>query len=631
MSYPIQGDLTAQTGDVADLLVVLSTSVSYFASVAMLIIDVRSPSSSPSIGTYFDSCIFLITFILLGRVLESYARERTTDAVAELGSMRPENAILLEEETSSNRAPMDHNALDEGKPALPDQRGLPMRTRRIPIEQLEKGDLVLIPPGSVPPIDGVIVSGSTTFDESSLTGESKPVPKSTRSEVFTGTVNMKSAVTLRVTTLPSHTMLDQIISAVSNASTHKAPIEKLAERLTGVFVPIIVYLSMVVAAVWLCVAFTTDVGANHLATGGGRAFFAIEFAISTLVVACPCGIGLAVPCANAVGIGLAAKHGILACKGGEAFLAARQIQKVALDKTGTLTTGKTSVVAARYWPNDLPGGSHHQISKDNLTTDEGAAFDQQLIEAAVLELAKGSSHPLARGMTEWLASQGHTIPGLKIIQTREVPGRGLRGSIEFTSNDPRQTVAFSLLFGNLALLEENGAVVSESQTDVLDKFINDARSIVLVAIKTVCRTPGGEVDESNRQHDADLSTPFKLVAAYALSDPPRDTTACVIQSLQAQMKRIIMLTGDNIETARAVARTVGIDPKDIMAGIKPIDKADVIRQLQGMPPLQEKTLQSSSHSKGPNPCKKGAERTVSEKVMFVGGEPRSFLDCLCCY
>ncbi|ORY25914.1 E1-E2 ATPase-domain-containing protein, partial [Naematelia encephala] len=279
-----------------DLLVVLSTTTSYFASIAMLILDVRSDPTSDSVGTYFDSCVFLIMFILLGRTLESYAKSKTTDSVSLLGQLRPETALLVEpdkgqgkqiangselEKTGMSRtdSETDRTETDSETDHTDSQRG--PSSRAIPVEHLEIGDLILIPPGSLPPTDGIVVSGKTTFDESSLTGESRPVIKSPNDEIFTGTTNLTSAITVRVTRLGGSTMLEKIISAVSDASSRKAPLEKMAERLTGVFVPMIVYLALIVLAIWLSIALT-----GHLHTGsdrpGGRVFSALEFAIATL-------------------------------------------------------------------------------------------------------------------------------------------------------------------------------------------------------------------------------------------------------------------------------------------------------------------------------------------------------------
>lgn len=473
-----------------DLLVALSTSVSYFASVAMLAIDVRHPGRM-SIGTYFDASPFLIMFILLGRTLEAYAKAKTTDAVALLGALRPATAWLVENEKED--------------------------AREIPVDLVERGDVLLIHPGALPPADGIVVYGSSSFDESSLTGEAVPVAKEKGDEVYTGTTNLSSAVHIAVTKLGGDTMLDRIIAAVSRAS--KAPLEKAAETLTGVFVPAICYFSICVLALWLGLTYGGVVNPHNQA---GRAFFAIEFCVAVLVVACPCGIGLAVPCANAVGTGLAAKAGILA-GGGEAFTAITKVTTIALDKTGTLTQGKPAVV--------------DEIS---LTEDTEVALATRALEAT-------STHPLAVGLTEHLSSLEGSV---EVVSSEEIAGRGLTA---------RMASGLELAIGNDKLMSDHDVDLS-SVADTLSTWGSQARSVVLVAA---------------RRDDA----PWSLATAYALSDPLRPSTARILAQLQKRF-RVVMLTGDNAATAAAIGKELGLKPEDVHAGLGPQDKADAIAKLQ---------------------------------------------------
>jgi len=506
-----------------DLLVALSTTVAYFASLAMLIIDVTSPSSAESVGSYFDSSVFLIMFILLGRVLEAYAKSRTTDAVSLLGRLRAENALLVEDQSAETVASAEGSDVTQ------------QISTNVPVEHLEKGDLILVPPGSLPPTDGVIVTGLTTFDESSLTGESRPVRKGPGDEVFTGTTNLSGAVIIRITTTAGETILERIMRAVSEANGHKAPIEKLAETLTGVFVPIIVYLALIVLAIWLALA-SVGVLSSRESKSGGEYFFAIEFAIATLVVACPCGIGLAVPCANAVGIGLVAKEGILATTGGEAFLGATKVGVVVLDKTGTLTVGKSTVTDAENWSN-LAG----EIEK---------------AERMVLEIERGSTHPLAQGLVSHLESQAQSPFRIEILSTEEIAGRGVMASVAL---DER---LLDVLIGNAALLIDNGITLSSDHDQIIRQWSEAAKSVVLVALRS------------------DPSSPYALTAAYALADAPRETTAPALATLREIGIQIKMLSGDNALTARAVGKLVGIPAEDVIAGVNPEGKAQVIRSLQ---------------------------------------------------
>lgn len=475
-----------------DLLVALSTTVSYAASLAMLAIDVRS--NRMSIGTYFDASVFVIMFILLGRTLEAYAKSKTTDAVALLGALRPDTAWLVEK---------DGNA------------------REISADLVERGDVLLVHPGSLPPTDGIVLSGTTTFDESSLTGESLPVPKEPGAEVYTGTTNLTSAVQIEVTSLGGDTMLDRIITAVSSAS--KAPLEKAAETLTGVFVPVICYFSILVLALWLGLTYGGVVTPHNEA---GKAFFAIEFCVAVLVVACPCGIGLAVPCANAVGTGLAAKAGILA-GGGEAFTGITKVTTVALDKTGTLTMGKPSVV-----------------DEVELSEDADVALATRALEST-------STHPLAVGLVEHLADLNGRVD---VKTSEEIAGKGLTAVVATKTGD------LHLAIGNEKLMADHGVDLGPILAMVED-WGTQSRSVILVASRR------GE-------------TPFALSAAYALADPLRPTTKPILAALKKKGYRIVMLTGDNARTAGAIGAELGLEPKDVHASLGPQDKADRIASLQ---------------------------------------------------
>ncbi|RSH88277.1 uncharacterized protein EHS24_000811 [Apiotrichum porosum] len=554
-----------------DLLVSLSTTVSYFASIAMLALDVKAGPDVMTIGTYFDSGVFIIMFILLGRTLEAYAKSRTTDAVALLGTLRPPTAWLVEEgkedsaveelkhslerhstssdETANGKGSMEKTR-SSGSETPPDSSSSPL-AREIPVDHVEYGDVLLVHPGALPPADGVIVSGHTTFDESSLTGESRPVSKSPGDDVFTGTTNQSAAVSVRVTSLAADTMLERIIRAVSDASGRKAPIERAAERLTGVFVPVVIYLSIIVLAVWLGVTFGGIIDPSHYHGSGGRAFFALEFAISVLVVACPCGIGLAVPCANAVGNGLAAAAGILASGGGEAFTAATKVTTIAFDKTGTLTVGR-SVVTDEYFPSELP-------------------VDRSVIERATRDVEAQSTHPLAVGVVEHLKLKG-TDARVSITESAEIAGRGLRATLSVVDAD-----ALELLVGNSALLAENGVHLSPAEQERVEQWTSDAKSVVLVAARVLAAAPSSSTAPSLL---FSATAPFALAGMYALSDPPRETTAGVLATLRKQGYRLVMLSGDNAGTASAVARMVGIESEDVFAGVGPEGKADAIRTMQ---------------------------------------------------
>ena len=563
-----------------DLLVVLSTTVSYFASLAMLIIDIHS-SHLESVGTYFDSCVFLIMFILLGRVLESFAKSKTTDAVSLLGRLRPDYALLVENRCTPGKM---NESLQKRQDDMQQAREwTETSTRTVPVEHLEIGDFILLQPGSFPPTDGIITSGTTTFDESSLTGESLPITKQPGDEIFTGTTNLSSAITIRVTRLESDTVLEKIMSAVSSATIRKAPLEKLAEKLTGVFVPIIVYLSLIVLIVWVSLATSGCLDEQVGSNGGGKIFFAIEFAIATLVVACPCGIGLAVPCANAVGTGLVAKAGVLASGGGEAFVAATKVDIVILDKTGTLTEGKSTVTDEACWDRE--------------------GMDEEEMKGVVRELENTSTHPLARGLAEYL--EGRQV-SVEVVKSEEIPGRGLRATIK------DQHGVYDILLGNTALILDHGTQPSNDQRALLENWSENAKSTILVAIRRSATHSVSTYPPSGKA--------YLLRGAFALSDPPRPSSLRALNALRARGVSTTMLSGDNPNTAQAVGKLVGISPENVRGGVGPQGKADVIRELQEMIPTREK---SRWRERWETTCKTlgvKVPRSEPNRVMFVGGE-----------
>ena len=525
----------------------------------MLILDVRAPLGTNSVGTYFDSCVFLIMFILLGRTLEAFAKLKTTDAVSLLGLLRPDTALFVDPQLDES---------DVVETAMVDSAS----SRYVPVDRLERGDLLIIQPGSLPPTDGIIVSGSTTLDESSLTGESLGVPKGPGDEIFTGTINKSSAIVIRVTSLASETMLERIIAAVSNASAHKAPLEKLAEKLTGVFVPVIVYIAIVVLTVWISVTLGSKADVDT-ASPGGRVFFAFEFAISTLIVACPCGIGLAIPCANAVGNGIAARAGILASGGGQAFMAATKVKTIVLDKTGTLTIGKSMVTDEEY---------------------PGDPTSCPVMMQAIREVESQSTHPLALGLVNHIDQK--STDRVEIIESNEVAGRGIRARTKVVED------TIDLLVGNVPFMLENGVAISESCESSISKWSTEAKSVVLVAKRS------------------DESKDYRLSAMFALSDPPRESTFAVLACLRGKGYHLVMLSGDNERTAQAVGKLVGIEEKDVRAGVGPEEKAGVIRELQRpAEPSEGNELKV---------CWKGWKSSIDTRqdasgVMFVGGKQKA--------
>ncbi|CAE6531551.1 unnamed protein product [Rhizoctonia solani] len=507
-----------------DLLVALSTTTAYLASVAMMAIDVRtSPHDAMEVEmrTYFDSSVFLIFFILAGRLLEGRAKVKTGDAISMLGAIRPEKAILM----------TGADAVASGEAG----------TRQVSVDMLELGDTILVQPGSIPPADGTILSGKTTVDESSLTGESRPVEKGPGDVLVCGTTNLTSAVTVRVDKLGDATVLEKIVRAVADAQGRKAPIERLADRISGVFVPIVVWLSLIILAIWLGVSLGGVLPEGSLPMGrdgtGDRVFFAFEFMIAVLIVACPCGIGLAAPTAQAVGAGMAAKAGILAQGGGEAFQRASQVTTVVFDKTGTLTLGEPRV------------------------TDSKVLREFGWLLATVREMEMGSTHPIALALVRHCESESKESEAPQLLGCEEKSGRGLVALVRIGSE------SYPVLVGNATLMSDYHVHVDES---LFDEWQRQGKTVVFAAM-------GRPSADSS---DGKLWTGYELAMCFAVADALRPESISTVTELHKSGKQVWMLSGDNIVTAKAVAHDLGIPEDRVVAGVLPHEKADFITRLQ---------------------------------------------------
>ena len=440
------------------------------------------------------------------------------------------------------------------------------RVQRIHIDEIELGDVILIPPGSIPPTDGEIVHGTTTVDESSLTGESVPVPKSLGDKLFTGTTNVSSAVTIRVTNLGNETALQQIVRAVGESLNHKAPIEDLADRITSVFVPIVIYMSLIVLIIWLAISLTPGtIPLSWFPNGhpetADRVFFAFQFAIALLAVACPCGIGLAAPAAQAVGAGMAAKAGILAQGGGPAFQLATQVDTVVFDKTGTLTKGTPEVVVAEM-----------------LRDDEWVLEVVRLVE-------EGSTHPLAAALVKYANSKIVRSHGeLKILEVEEIAGKGTKGRLKVDG----RIMSFKL--GSEAFMED---ILPADYNPVTTRdWKQRGYSVVLLSLSNLDPLSPSAIEQ------------LSIAARFAISDPPRDEAARTIASLKRSGKSVWMLSGDNEITARAVARELGIDHSNVRAGVLPQEKSAFIQELKEQAFVK--------------PRRWGGKRNGKAVVMFIG-------------
>uniref|UniRef100_A0A9P3BHE0 HMA domain-containing protein n=1 Tax=Aspergillus pseudoviridinutans TaxID=1517512 RepID=A0A9P3BHE0_9EURO len=523
-----------------NLLISAGTTVAYVSSLAVLIMDAAAKTSTSSHSTtYFDSVVFLTLFILAGRFMEAYSKARTGDAVASLGKLRPSEAILVE-----NSTPTDQS--ESGSSSVESQQ-------RIAVDLLEIGDVVSIPHGASPPADGVIIGQNTyQFDESSLTGESKPVQKSADDQVFTGSVNVGQPVKIKVTALGGSSMLDQIISVVREGQSRRAPLERVADVLTSHFVPVITLIAILTFIIWLSLGLSGALPPDYLDTErGGWAFWSLEFAIAVFVVACPCGLALAAPTALFVGGGLAARHGILVKGGGEAFQEASRLNAIIFDKTGTLTEGGSLKV------------SDHEV----LVTDaEQIRVSWKLAQ----QLEESSNHPIARAVSAFCKGRSE-IP-VVASDIEEKSGKGMTGTFTVSINDPASdasaTVVYEAAIGNEALLQSlPSAVDTPRLSSLLKEYQSAGKSTAILSLRKIEPT---STDKPS----------FTPAIVFATTDAIRPQASEIISQLRKRHVDVFMCTGDNLTTAYAVADMVGISRSNVMANVMPAGKADFVRKVQ---------------------------------------------------
>ncbi|RJE19401.1 Heavy-metal-associated domain protein [Aspergillus sclerotialis] len=512
-----------------NLLISAGTTVAYFSSLAVLIIDaVAGKSANTHSSSYFDSVVFLTLFILAGRYMEAYSKAKTGNAVASLGKLRPSEALLIDQ-SSANSEPVADGSGASG-------------IIRVDVDLLEIGDIVRVPHGASPPADGVITgTGSYQFDESTLTGESKPVKKLPGDSVFTGSVNVGQPVQVKLSELGGSSMLDQIIAVVREGQSKRAPMERVADTLTSHFVPVITFIAISTFVIWLALGLSGTLPADYLDTPhGGWTFWALEFAISVFVVACPCGLALAAPTALFVGGGLAARNGILVKGGGEAFQEASRLNAIVFDKTGTLTEGGSLKVT-----------EHEVLSKDPEKLEES------------------SNHPIARAIMEFCDDKESA--SILSSDIHEIPGQGMRGTFTLStgnSESDKHTVKYEAAIGNERLLQQ---IVSPNMdmyylSTLLSKYQSAGKSTAILSIREFDSGPANGT--------------FCPAIVFATSDLIRPEAVQVISKLGKRNVNVYMCTGDNQTTAHAVADMLGILRSNVMANVMPAEKAAFVRKIQ---------------------------------------------------
>ena len=476
----------------------------------------------PEIGweCFFDEPVMLIGFILLGRSLESWARREALSSFQALISLQPQTARLVNNTVIASESQNNLN---------------PSEAIVIPVEHLRLGEWVQVLPGEQIPVDGVLVLGSSTIDESMLTGEAIPVEKNIGDKLSAGTLNRSGLITLEITQLSSNTQLAKIIQWVEDAQTRRAPVQQLADRIAGYFTYIVLTLSVLTFLGWYCFGQSILLdsqsamsGMDHMA-GMPRIdrlppsplLMSLKLAISLMVVACPCALGLATPTALIVGSSLGAQRGLL-IRGGDVLQQVDRLDTVVFDKTGTLTLGCSEV------QDILPTAS---IGPDRL-----------LQLAATLE--SGTQHPLALAILT--AARSTQLDLLSMHDSQTIAGCGVQATVE---NQPYK-------LGTSTWLMAAGVTIESSVLQQAEDFGKDGKTIIFIA--------------QDRQ----------LLGLITVTDTLRPEAADTIQALQEQGLRVMLLTGDRLSVAKSIALQVGIPQDQIIAEVLPQGKADAIAKLQ---------------------------------------------------
>ncbi|WP_298552560.1 heavy metal translocating P-type ATPase [uncultured Parabacteroides sp.] len=461
-----------------DTLVALSTSIAFLFSLFNTLCPGFWLEKGLEPHVYYEASGVIIAFVLLGKLMEERAKNSTSSAIKGLMGLQPKTARLV----------------TDG------------REEEVPISALQVGNIVSVRPGEKIPVDGTLLQGSSSVDESMLSGEPIPVEKNAGDRVLAGTINQKGAFTMEATGVGETTVLAQIVQMVQSAQGSKAPVQRIVDKISGIFVPVVVLLSLLTFVCWLVI-------------GGGNYFsYALLSAVSVLVIACPCALGLATPTALMVGMGKGAERHIL-IKDAFALENLCKVDTVVLDKTGTLTEG-VPVVTDSYWISD--GNTRYS---DILYTAE-----------------QKSEHPLASAIIRWLEDSGAKVCETENFES--LTGRGVRIQVE----------GDTYWVGSQGLLEIFRADVPEKARKQIEEWQEEGQSVVFYG------------------QDA------RLLAVLAISDRIKPTSAEAVKELKKQGIEVHLLTGDGVRTAERVAATLGID--SYKAEVMPNDKEDYIVSLQ---------------------------------------------------
>ncbi|WP_454060428.1 heavy metal translocating P-type ATPase [Elizabethkingia ursingii] len=469
-----------------DTLVALSTGIAYIFSVFNILFANFWHQRGLHAHVYFEAASVIIAFILLGKLLEEKAKGNTSSAIKKLMGLQPKNVIIVQTDGTE---------------------------QQIAIEDVEPGNIILVKPGEKIAVDGIVTSGSSYLDESMLSGEPIPVLKKENEKVFAGTINQKGSFQFKAIKVGKETMLAQIIKMVQDAQGSKAPVQKLVDKIAGIFVPTVISIAILTFILWFVLG-----GENSIVQG----FLA---AITVLVIACPCALGLATPTAIMVGVGKGAENGIL-IKDAESLELAKKINAIVLDKTGTITEGKPQITGIKWYNND-------DTTKNIL-----------------LSIEKKSEHPLAEAVVKYLNDASTT----SISKFESITGKGAK------ANHNNETY----FVGNKKFLIENNIIITNDLSKQADEWSRQSKTVIW------------------------FSSSKLAISVIAISDKIKATSAQAIKEIQNKGIELYMLTGDNEATARSIAEQIGIKyykaevmPQDKANFVKDLQKQGKIVAMVG--------------------------------------------------
>jgi len=478
-------------GSNMNTLISVGTGAAYLFSVAATIAPGAFLARGVQPHIYFEAVDAIIALILLGNLFEARAKQRTSDALRALADLQPKTARVVREGQEVD----------------------------VPVEQVRHGELVLIRPGERVPVDGDVASGGTAVDESMLTGESMPVAKGVGDRVYGGTMNRTGAIRIAATTLGADSALARIVQLMRDAQGTRAPIQNLADRVSSIFVPTVIVLSLITFGLWMYLPQSTQ--------SGMLVVHAVTAAVAVLIIACPCAMGLAVPTAMMVATGKGASLGVL-FKGGEALQRANDIDVVVLDKTGTVTEGRPTVTDVMTVGRSEGGTANGDEANDVLL-------------ALVASVERQSEHPLADAIVQGAKARGLTLADAEGFQA--VPGHGVTAVVNGTA----------LAVGNAALMAQYAIDVSPLR-EAAERLSGEGKTPAYVA--------------------ADGA----LAGLIAVADPIKETTVDAVKALTRLGIDTVLLTGDTQRTAEAIAKQAGITR--VIAGVLPEGKVAAVRDLQ---------------------------------------------------